>query len=250
MRVAILGCGPSGLLAAYAVELAGHQPTIFSRKVKSVMPGAMYIHEPIPGLLVDQPVPIKYAKLGTKQGYAKKVYGDPDAPCSWDQFPEGIVPGYDMVAAYNALWNRYEPVIVDMAIEPGFLANPKLMQHYDKVVSTIPAHVLCYGDCTFESRTVWIHKEHRDICEQLGDPCIIYNGQEQPYYRTSLLFGVGSTEYPNGGPPPPGRAVKGVKPIGTTCRCRPHIMRAGRFGTWQKGVLVHHVFKEVLHAVQ
>ena len=29
------------------------------------------------------------------------------------------------------------------------------------------------------------------------------------------------------------------KPIATNCDCFPNVIRAGRFGTWKKGVLTH-----------
>lgn len=253
MKVAILGCGPAGLLAAYAAELHGHAPIVFSRKVKSVMPGAQYIHAAIPGLTYNE-VAIKYAKLGTREGYAQKVYGSPDAPCSWDAFPEGVVPGYDMVAAYDALWDRYKPIVLDGLVDHELLAM--VQQKYDMVFSAVPAPLLCYGDCFFRSQTIWVAKTHRDICEQLGDPCIIYNGQESDlYYRTSLLNGVGATEYSDaslnvvrrGELVPP--LVRAQKPLDNNCRCRPNIIRIGRFGQWKKGVLVHDAFKEACDAL-
>lgn len=247
MKIAILGCGPAGLLAAYACELHGHQPTVFSRKVKSEQPGAQYVHEAIPGLTGD-PVDIKYAKLGSREGYARKVYGNPDAPCSWDAFPEGKVPGYNIVQAYDALWERYGAGVLNAPVDQELLAY--VQQQYDKVFSTVPAPLLCYGDCHFHSSSVWIAPTPRSICEQLGDPCIVYNGQESDlYYRTSLMGGQGYTEYGASGRPDLHVAVRGTKPLRTSCRCRPNIIRLGRFGQWKKGVLVHDAFKEACDAL-
>lgn len=252
MKVAVLGCGPAGLLAAHAVELNGHRPTIFSRKVKGIMPGAMYIHEAIPEICSAEPdALITYAKLGDAEGYAKKVYGDYSHPTSWNKFSEGKLPAWSMSAVYDTLWEHFEKDIVNWDIDSPFL-DRLYDGPFDWVVSTIPATALCYGDCWFTSQRIFVYRDHRDSCEQLGDPCVIYNGQpEQAWYRSSLIFGEGSTEYSEHCLGNLGSVgYRGTKPIDTNCRCRPYITRAGRFGKWHKGILVHDVFKEVLSAVQ
>ena len=50
MNVAVLGCGPAGLIAAWAAEQAGADVQIYSKKVQSIIPGSQYLHGPIPGV--------------------------------------------------------------------------------------------------------------------------------------------------------------------------------------------------------
>ena len=50
MKIAIFGCGPAALISAQACFAMGHNPQIYSIQRKSVMPGAQYLHQPIPGI--------------------------------------------------------------------------------------------------------------------------------------------------------------------------------------------------------
>src|SRR4051812_48361120 len=119
MTVCILGCGPAGLLSAYAAERHGHEVVIMSRKLKSMIPGAVFLHEPIPGLTAPTPDDVvTFTKQGNKAGYAKKVYGSPDDNCSWDLSPEGERPAWSMFSLYDQLWERFQNRIVDMMIRP------------------------------------------------------------------------------------------------------------------------------------
>jgi hypothetical protein len=47
-----------------------------SKKIKSVIPGAVFLHEPIPGLTAPTPDGVvSSSSTETKAGYAAKVYG-------------------------------------------------------------------------------------------------------------------------------------------------------------------------------
>lgn len=242
-EVAILGCGPAGLLAALAVHQAGHEPVIYSKKAKSIMPGAIFLHEPIPEL--TRPTPddyVEFTKLGTREGYAAKVYGEENAPCSWDLFPEGRHGVWSMGRAYDLLWNVYNKSIVHQHAHAGFLDAVSV--RHELVLSTIPATALCethqhnfesalirIWTCPADDRSNWI--------EYNGDP-------DTPHYRASSLFGTRSIEF---GSRAPRDAMKGSKPLVTDCDCRPEIHRLGRFGQWKKGVLVHHAYAEAARLV-
>ncbi len=264
--VAIFGAGPAGLLAAHAVALAGRTPLIFSASAnegygveKSKISGATYLHAPIPD--VTRAVPdnqVRFKKIGTQGGYAQKVYGDRNATCSWDKFEDDTLrDAWSLSQVYDDLWERYRSQIVPY--ELNFEAAEAMIDLYPLVVSTIPAPALCQGKCKFESRSVWIEPTHREFCEQIGDPVVIYNGlSEFRYSRTSLLFGHGATEWPElpeRYEDKPGRYdpdsareddwVEGTKPTANHCDCLPEIVRAGRFGEWKPGVLTHHAFEKV-----
>jgi hypothetical protein len=239
---AILGCGPAGLIAAEAATQAGLTPLIFSRKVKSPMPGAQFLHAPIPGISQEgDEHKIKFIKTGTREGYARKVYGAPDAPCSWDEYPQGERVGWDLPAAYDRLWGKYQERILN-----GSLTAPVLdfiEGSFDIVFSSIPLSYLCENpNHQFFNAKVWI----RSWRVAGGVNFVEYNGELLTgHYRASVLGEWSSMEYGQ----PPSRsmipALEGMKPLRSTCDCRPSIRRIGRFGKWEKGVLLHHVWDQV-----
>lgn len=250
-RVAIFGCGPAGLLAAHAVRQAGHRPVIISKAIeKSPISGAQYIHEPILDLHdPDHPDgSVRFVKMGNKRGYAEKVYGDPDAPCSWDSFPEGEVSVWSMAATYDRLWEMFSESILSLEVTSEMVNDFIWLLRYPLMISTIPLWSLCHGGHAFDSQPIWI-SPHARFC--VFDQEIVYNGvNHHGWYRSSKIFGHGATEYagytwwPN-----TGAIHKGVKPTGSDCDCNPHIVKAGRFGTWRKGVLVHHAYETASQAV-
>jgi len=57
MRIAVLGCGPAGLMSAHAAMVATESEAdlaIFSTKRKSPLYGAQYLHQPIPFVSADR----------------------------------------------------------------------------------------------------------------------------------------------------------------------------------------------------
>jgi hypothetical protein len=246
---AILGCGPAGLLAAEAANRAGQDVRIFSRKVKSIMPGAQYVHSYIPG--VTPPAPdgeLRYATVGTRRGYATKVYGRPDAPCSWDHFARPFpVRAWQMSKVYDYLWDRWHENILREYITP--VTTAALALRHNHLICTVPRPSLCQrpDEHQFEFAEVYITFQAAPECP---DQTIIYNGDlDVPWYRTSMIFGHGSTEWISD---PGGNRVVGIKPTRHNCDCLAQIRRAGRFGLWQKGVLVHDAFgetEEYFHAL-
>lgn len=243
VTAAVLGCGPAGLLAAHTLEREGIKSIIYSAaKVPSYISGAQYLHEPIPGLTNKEPDAfLKYFKVGTREGYATKVYGSPDAPCSWDHFPEGEVPAWSLRDVYSKLWERYQNQIATVWLEGG--AVEMMAKRTPIVVSTIPLTAICRSlTHSFQGASVWIQKapnrKHQNSITYNGDPMT-------GWYRSSTIDGEGFCEY---GYEVEG-AVKGVKPTFNTCDCHPEVIRAGRFGSWTKGVLVHDVIKTVSEAI-
>lgn len=262
-HVAILGCGPAGLLAAHAARLRGCRITVYSNIVEpSRIPGTMYLHREIPELDLD-PVTIDYIKMGSREGYARKVYGSPNAPCSWDEFQEGPVQGYAFNAMYEGLWQRTEAFIERLKVTPSIM--PRIISHHDLVISTIPVSGICCRQAglptstgrfyhMFQSAKIQVSRDPSREAFAVGDPTIVYSGMEShPWYRSSIIAGEIATEYPfkEGGVVADGMQV-GVKPLGTNCDCWPEVVRAGRFGKWEKGVLAHHAFEvaeEACHAL-
>lgn len=244
MEITILGCGPSGLITALAMEQAGFRDIkILSRKKeKSPMNGAQYLHKGIPGISeTGDHFAIKYVKHGTAQCYAKKVYGDWDAPVSWHNFSHGLFDAWSLQPAYNRLWERYAHLI-----EEYFMSGPALqdyMQDYTgHIISTIPRKALCLADHQFDAQQVYITNT---APEEVDYDTIVYNGTKQGgWYRASLIRGHGSTEY-RAGPDTPFEP-NGYKPTTHDCDCfadEPGLTFLGRFGEWNKRVLMHNVYE-------
>lgn len=259
--VVVLGAGPAGLLAAHAVALAGGQPVIYSapgpdgEAARSEISGATFLHEPIPDLTSAAPDgAIHFVKVGTREGYAYKVYGSRFAPCSWDKFDEGQRPAWALQPVYEDLWERYSGNIVPMKLDGETL--DEIIENFPSIVSTIPAHVLCERTedgkklHSFSSRPIWITNHVSSATHVIketrkADNVIVYDGVPGAIggrYRASVIFGHESTEFAEETP----AAVIGMKILRPTeCDCRSEIVRAGRWGSWTPGVLVHHAFKTV-----
>lgn len=266
--VVVLGAGPAGLLAAHAVALAGGEPVIFSapgedgQAVKSPMNGAIYLHEAIPDATTAKPDGmIRFAKVGKREDYALKLYGSRYAPCSWDKFDEGDYPAWALQPVYDDLWNRYSGNIVPITLDRELIQA--LIADFPSIVSTVPAHVLCEKneDGTtihpFERKSIWVTPTASDATRTMAavaevDNIIVYDGTNWQQsiagrYRSSIIFGTESTEFSRWEPELNRYgAVHGMKITrATSCDCCPEIVRAGRWGSWTPGVLVHHAFKKV-----
>lgn len=217
---------------------------IFSDKKKSPWGGAQYLHREIPG--VTAPTPdgyVRFIKVGTGRGYAQKVYGRPDAKVSWDLFEEGIVPAWSMGKVYDTLWDRWEKQVTDFRLSPA--KAEAIVDEYDKVFCSIPLPVICRDEShRFDRKDVVLVPDEAVPVHNT----VVYNGQPtENWYRSSSLFGVGWTEYAADAGPPPitGAREMGFKPISNTCDCHPSIVRIGRFGRWERDVLIHHAWEEV-----
>jgi hypothetical protein len=251
-RVAVLGCGPAGLLAAHAVALAGHEPMIISEKAEpSKIPGAVYLHKPVPELTTHEPdAMIRFVKLGSREGYAFKVYGSRFSACSWDKFDEGEYPAWSLQNVYKQLWTRYHDRIAERRIT-GAEDVRTLSEAFPLVISSIPAMTLCENDAhQFQSKKVWHQDEAHRCVENYDDPVIVYDGRIGAgcdHYRTSMIFGEGATEYGElpKRQPRPNTVRSGLKPLSNNCDCLPDVLRVGRFGCWHRGVLSHHAFEKV-----
>ena len=242
-RVAILGCGPAGLLAAHAAKLSGAEVFVYSKKIKSRIHGAQYIHREIEGLSPKFAL-IEYIKFGTKEGYARKVYGEPDYPCSWDKFAEGKHQAWSMMDVYDFLWDKWENKIHDAEIGPT-AADEIASLDFELLISTIPRPALCKDirNHHFEAKPIWVQS---DVAMPIPkDNVIIYNGDpKNTWYRYSNLFGHSFMEFAHGKD-----GGNGFKPVGHTCDCNPEWLKMGRFGRWERGILAHHSYEETIRAV-
>lgn len=252
IKVAVLGCGPAGLLAAQGAAEAGAEVTIFSNKAKSPIFGAQFIHMEIPGMMV-KPSGVHIFKRGSAEGYAKKVYGDSEHATSFDNYENGqVMPAWPMVAIYDKLWNIWRGRIVNREID--MLAMDQIERDgWDVLVTSIPVPAICMkGEHTFETNDVLILKGKCSTNRH----SVIYNGEPKvAWFRNSFLFGETGIEYsthrtkPHLGMPVPQGAKRIKKPQHTNCDCRNQWRRVGRYGKWQRGVLAHEAYFEVRDAL-
>lgn len=262
MNVAVLGCGPSGLLAAHAARELGCAVTVMSRKEKSPILGGQYLHIEVPGI-TGKADSVTYVKVGDAEGYSNKVYGAPDVPCF--RFPEGEYPAWSMTEAYDNLWGVWESLIQERDIEPDDMAT--LCDTYDAVLTTLPRYHMCYRhDHNFESQGIIVVQGASFMASAIEN-LVLYSGRDRDrWYRTSNLFGHETTEWskasidqgenvPMPVPFTEGGAdvVHGIKPLRTDCDCHDehdNLHQLGRFGVWKHGVLVSDAYEDAKAILQ
>ncbi len=265
MNIAVLGCGPAGLLAAHASTLNDHSVTIFSRKERSKIHGAQYIHEPIPELCEGDPTEVSFTKIGDEAGYAYKVYGATNHETSWHAFG-GIHRAWPMSGVYSLLWAKYASLIESCEFGPQQMRELLNADMYDLVFCSLPRQAVCEHQeggpdelaHQFNSARVMF----APYCNLGLDNVVMYSGRDsEPWYRTSRLFGHDWTEYgtydpineePRDFDPLPEGWRVGIKPTTTDCDCFDgyhKLVRIGRFGQWSKRVLVTDAFADALEAL-
>lgn len=256
MRTVILGCGPSGLVAARAVVDAGGEAIIISNTDKpSKQYGCQYLHAPIPGYEDVPSVPVHYILRGSPEGYRRKVYGE-----EWEGkvSPEDFVgehTAWDIRETYTRLWADLiaglQVGLIQKRVVRGMIPYLRSLKP-DLIVSTIPAQALC-EDPRHEFRTMSIYANGATASQVYlnnVDTIICDGTHNQEWYRMSNVFGYLTTEWPGTWRPPSWvKAVPVIKPLSTTCNCHSEVLRVGRYGTWTKATLVHEVYPAVLAAL-
>jgi hypothetical protein len=255
VRVAILGCGPAGLMAAHAANIAGATRVfIHSKRRKSQMYGAQYLHSPIPGMTDVAPVTVKYHLRGSIEDYRFKVYGH-----TWegDVSPEDYIGEHDawnIRRTYDNLWERYGDMTLNTQISPGWMEN--FMDYegkaLDVVICSIPKSAICKMGHNFRSQHIWAMGDAPEGGQFVNDVVLVPNNtvicdgsKTTPYYRASRVFGYATVEWPFGVGPVDGASLV-EKPLDNNCDCWPGVTFVGRYGTWQKDVLSHTAYQDVL----
>jgi hypothetical protein len=255
--VAILGCGPSGLLVAHAAELCGWDFRIYSRKLKSPLHGAQYLHQAIPNLDCGTPQMVEYKLNGTPEQYRHKVYGtDWDGVVSPEDYWESHY-AWDIRRAYNQLWNKYEDEIWDWEYD-GSKQHGVIALGYDFVISTIPRTVWDSNPANFESAKIWALGDTEmprvDPAYRPAPFTVFCEGDHRvPWYRVSNIFDFCTVEWPwrfagKTWKPNKGASVV-IKPLRYTGDAAPDFVHLGRYGAWQKGVLTSDVFYEAMRVL-
>lgn len=258
-KVLVFGCGPAGLISAYAAEREfGAEVKILSIKRPSQLFGCQYLHEPIPGIDAGDRELVRYMLNGTTDQYREKVYGSLTPPVSPQQY-EGSNYAWDLRRTYGQLWEMFEDRIVDVQLNAADFV-PALSDFMPDVgISSVPAPMLCqFGDRhTFTSVKCWAIGDApgqtvADVFGALPSFTVICSGEEDcSWYRACNVFGYSTVEWPGHKRKPP---IEGVvefsKPLSTNCDCLPSVLRVGRYGTWQKGILSHQAYDATVRKVK
>lgn len=255
VNILILGCGPAGLMAAHAAAMWGHDIKIVSRKRKSEMYGAQYLHREIPDLDCGRPALIDYVLQGTADGYRRKVYGPNYTGSVSVEDLEERHTGFNIRKAYDDLWDMYGQYVVDERIDgKDLVAGGKLAElGANLVISSIPLPLLCMKqeEHGFQSQEIWAigdapERGTFDPVKAAPTNSVVCNGEpDVGWYRSANVFGRSTTEWATRRKPPYEAVAQVVKPLKTNCDCHPDMMRIGRYGKWQKGVLAHTAFYDV-----
>lgn len=255
--IAILGCGPAGLLAAHACAMTKKPFVIISRERKSRLGGAQFLHQSIPEVAEDEPYNITIVAEGDAATYQQKVYGT-STQVSFVSFPKERIThqkAWNLILTYDRLWELYSGHIEEEEVNGAWLLEKK--GKFKRILSTVPAPAICLSNVgmineihMFHSQRIWVLPEN--VNPSLADGAIHYDGTiDRSWYRQSKLFGVGGTEYPyHVRPPVHGNLVGAFKPLFTNCGCFPEVVRLGRHGQWKKGVLTHDAFNGAAEALR
>lgn len=265
MKVAIFGCGPSGLFAAWAaVQNGASRVAIISKKRRSELYGAQYLHMPIPGIDVEYRQ-VEYRLLGSVDNYRQRVYGDNYlGPTSVEEFI-GYQEAWDIRATYNRLYDRFEDHIHGVKGSLDGMAMRKMLtskalEGFDLIFSTIPLPAICLKPEVhkFVSQRIWAIGDapgRGQVCPvQCDAEKILCNGLAKSnvegdvptWYRVSNVFGHTTAEWPAWHYPNQKVEAADVrKPISTNCDCHPELRMLGRYGKWEKGILSHQSYSEV-----
>lgn len=260
----ILGCGPTGLIAAHACRLAGVHFTILSKKRKSELYGSQYLHGPIEDIVGEAEGEwVKYVNVGTPEQYRRKTHGK-----FWDGIiaPEDFETkhmAWDIRTAYQRLWRKYSDFVVNFDIESYAKLNHFAdLALYDVVISSIPRTLWKLPGEKFTYSQGWTMGDAPErgvfVPYEVDDMTIVCDGSESVHYnRLSKVFGYTTVEWPDHTDTSllPGGAAKFTKPL----RCEtdqdnptnhPRWLHVGRFGEWQKGVVVTDAFDAVTNRLK
>lgn len=260
-RALILGCGPSGLFAAHALEENGWDIRIYSKKRKSHIYGAQYLHSPIPGLTPEgiEPIWVKYILNGSAEVYREKVYGAMPVNTSVEALDTEHM-AWDLRATYDAAWERWSERVIPVQVDRSFMGAPLSpgedasltidYRRWDVVLSSIPLNQICYRNHQFHSAEVWALGDAPDRGQlapyRPAENTVECNGTfDSAWYRASNVYGHVTMEWPGNRKPPLQGVAAVTKPIYTDCDCYgKNVIHIGRYGSWKKSVLTHHAYTQ------
>lgn len=256
-EVIVFGSGPSGLMAAHAAESAGHEVVrLWDASPKppdGKSAGVFYLHEPC-GLDVRSQI-IRVSAEGDKREYARRVYGDADAPCNWPTKPYEV-EAWDGMAAVQMLWTRYADRVFNGLIDISMLQSFAKENPERIYISTVPLDAITEEQLP-SARSQILTLDPGQWHQAL--PHMTYMGLPSvEATRHSYLFGRYAMEAPMDVDWSGDcsmwhhHVVRKVMPsvyaeriVERLERCHPNLLLTGRYGRWDKSVLTHKVYRHV-----
>ena len=247
--VAIIGCGPSSLAAAWAAEGLGCGVTIFAPKRRSPLRGPIFLHRAIPGITLSHPDGyVKQMVLGgTWMDYRRKLYGNVNVPLK-DYAGMESYHAWKMYETYDRLWEIYKSRINDLFMTPELLAQMLKTDTFDLIINTAPAPTFCRDHLHHRFNRAEVAITNMASYPDQQDNTVVYNAQpEDNWVRSSIIFGQAATEYRVDDCPKGAQIIK--KPISNDCDCFPTVFRTGRFGAWSNETWVDTAYYDTRTAI-
>lgn len=259
MKVAVLGAGPAGLLAAWAVIDTGHEPVVLEKnphKPDGKTAGVYFLDDKC-----NLPIRRREVEILTSGGqdvverqrsYERKVYGD----LHRETKPYHVGPtrqvGYDGMQALGLCWDIVHPFIRRQEVA-DWNEVMRCCEEYEVVVNTIPLDVLL-PDREWRHQRALIYRatapDEESYVLYNSNPCV-------SWYRASAVFGVFTLEYPHGvrledvkkeGSTGTYVRVKKVvdSPLAMPVDLPDNLLLTGRFGAWAPRKNSHHAYYDVV----
>jgi hypothetical protein len=155
--------------------------------------------------------------------------------------------GWDIRQTYDSLWDVYSEAIVDVELDPIGVTELLDANDFDVVINSVPLDMMCYSNHDFDFTGVIAAGDAPDLGIDIGqifrciDETVVCNSEPNPsWYRMSRIYGHTTVEWPGSVERVPVNTASYVrKPTKTNCDCWPTMLRVGRYGSWEKGVLSH-----------
>lgn len=251
MKVAVLGAGPSGMIAAWAAINAGHSVQMFSDVyVNRHNYGVFFFHDscdlPISGMPIKQMIVGNYgmSKEETAAAYGKMVYKNEKE--GWGillAYEQPIVIGYNPNEAMEVLKIFLSDMPKVVQVFSSFVEVQMLIDDFDKIICTIPAPAI-FPEKKFPFVTIYVRQEDGN----LHDNFFMNNvNPNLGWYRFASIFGKISIEYLI--EQPLTSRVKKVIP-GDLLPIDDNILFTGRQGAWDRRKRIEHVYKDALDFLQ
>lgn len=251
MKVAIIGAGPHGLAAAWAAVNAGSSVDIFDKDPGAENHGVFYLTNPMKLSIPSQIIstgwcPSSWTYEFASRAYAKKVYGTENQTVPLKRDHGATV--YDGQAALEQLNFMFRGQIIQREFT-GREELLSLLEKYSRVIVTIPAPVFIKDkEKGWPSRVAWVRSETIHDAPERGR-VVYFPNPDVPWTRVSLVFGRLVVEQID----IEGEGVEGLRKVKKVVTVpRSHfedwpsgIIWCGRYGAWDKDVLVLDTYTRV-----